>query len=718
MKRSMVFIVVIVVFLGFLSGCSSPTENIVNTFNLGEVLEKESNENGGVVGDLAANGIQLSISENALSKTQSFSLTTVNEYKLPDKKLGSLLSGPVQLSVDQDIKRFNAPIIIKMALTDDEIEGLKNEDEIWGAYFNGIEWEFIRPISRDLTNKTLSFETYHFSLFSKAKPTKEQILDNFAKQKAVEQWNNNNNNNVTKDQTQSLIKDILKNQLGIEGNQTLVEDIMVEMVKDDTYISLLNDYTEGNVEGYSQTVAMMAGEKIVDIIKNYPENVSSQLFQGIMENASKIGTGVQMATYLASGEYTNAMKALSEEIIGNYPLVAMFKTAAEITERQIGRWKDQELEAAYQVFSKGAESSVPFWGYSVDKGNFNSVWDQMRGIQTKVLDDAIKDYAARLGVSPDSLGENVLNNIRTQAKNDLEDQFKNRLASEEDIERQKQENLKLIQEYNNSNLLEKYRLGFTEDTDLEFRLERLFRLKEMILKDTKARMTNNDLPDKGEISVKTIAILTNIWYSGENGKKEYKERLIELGYLEPEPDIAIVLKYNGVAGSVDYTPQYEYELLGYFLSDIPIGPDGTFDQSFQSGNSLKLKESWLFDDGGKATLESGNVNGKIDLNTFEGNGNVTMSWKFFEEGGSGIDYQKYDIKRTFNGTISISPAYGGENKNRDHVYFEYYGKSVWDITYTGKEYDADKKEYFLNTSSWQEENLEWGITASYEKILK
>lgn len=717
MKRSIGTILVFTMILSFLVGCSGGSSTL-SSFNLDKPIESISDERGGIIGSLDTNGIQLEVGENALTKQQNIVVRKATDFKLPDKKQGILLSEPIELFIDQEIKRFDAPIIIKMSLTDDEIKGLKNEDEIWGAYFNGVNWEYIRPTTRDIVNKVLIFETYHFSWFSKSKPTKDQILNNFAQQKAVEQWNNNNNNNVTKKETESLIKEILKNQLGIDSNPTLVEDILVEMVKDDTYISLLNDYAEGNVEGYAQTVAMMAGEKIVDIIKNYPENVSGKILEGVMEHSSKIGTGIQMATYLASGEYTNAMKALSEEIIGNYPLLAMFKTAAEITERQIARWKDQELEAAYQVYRNGVESSVPFWGYSVEKGDFNSLWDQMRGIQTKVLSDAIKDHAARLGVSPDSLGEKVLENIREQAKRDLEDEFKKRFASEAEIERQKQENLKLIEAYNSANLLEKYRLGYTENTDLELRLERLFRIKDMILKDTNARVTNNDLPDKKEISPRTIALLTTIWYTGEDGKEEYRQKLIELGYLDPEPDTKLVLRYNGVASQVDHIPEYDNEVMGYFLSDIPVGEDGSFSHTFSGGKSLKLGESWLFASGATVTLESGSIQGKVDLNTMRGSAIVELKWRFLEEAGAGLDYQKYDIKRSFSGEATIEPAYSEPNKSRDQVYFAFYGPSTWDIAYTGKDYDPEKQEYFINTINYKEENSEWGVTAAYEKIME
>jgi len=61
-----------------------------------------------------------------------------------------------------------------------------------------------------------------------------------------------------------------------------------------------------------------------------------------------------------------AAKALSTEIINTYPLGRMFNNAAEITEREIERWKSQEMEAAYQIYKKGTSSWLP-WGYNVEK---------------------------------------------------------------------------------------------------------------------------------------------------------------------------------------------------------------------------------------------------------------------------------------------------------------------------------------------------------------
>jgi hypothetical protein len=718
MRKIISYILILFIIAGLSTGCGGQ-KTVDSSFNLSEPLIGSVDNSGASIGDLESNGVSLDIAVDAFATAQTITMSPVDEYEVPDKNRAQLLSAPLKIDVDQDLKRFDAPITIKMSLTNEEVEIIEQGDEIWGAYYNGSDWDFIKPSIVDTEKRFIAFNTYHFSTYSKAQVEKDEIINKFSESNALEQWNARNGNTAIDEETKSLIKDILVNKMGLGGNPTLEEDIIAAVLKEDAYINLLNDYSEGNVDAYSQTIALLAGEKIVDIISEYPESVAGEILSNVTEHASKIGTGVQMATHLVNGEYTEAMKALSNEIIDSYPLTKMLKTAAEITERQIARWKDQELEAAYQVYKNGAESDIPWWGYNAEKGNFEDVWSQMKGLQTKVLSDAKADEAARMGVAPDQLGEKVLEGIRVKAKENLKKEFEERVLGESEIEKIKNDNLKLIEVYRKANLLEKYRYGYTESTDLEQMLDRLFRLKARILKDTKSRMTNVDLPDKGEISAETIAILSQIWYTQPDGKEKYAEKLVELGYAEPAPDLLMTLKINGVAGIVDYTPELEYEAIGYFMDTIPINSDGTINVDFPGGKTIKIPDALIFrlpSPGKTLTLESAQLRGKFDAARNEGSGTLSINWRILEEAGSGIDYEKYDVKRSLTGDFRISEAYGEPNKSRGHLYLEIYGKAEWDQSYTGKSYDPEKQEYFLETSSSSYPVDGWGGTYSYEVV--
>ncbi len=526
MKRFILFGISIVLLV---SGCGKVVEPIQESVGKNEVT----------IGSLEKNQFALEIESDTFQNDKSISIEPVKDYQKMNQVKGELLSEPLSFNIDMDIPRFNKPITISFPLTDKEIKDLDEPEDIWIGYFNGKEWENIRPSKIDLENKIIEFETYHFSLFSKSKPTKKERIDKFAGQKAEEIWNETKNNSETQKEVNKLVGNILKDKFGIT-DKSLQQDVVEAILKENDYTGLMVSYKDNKMDEFGQNMAVLAGKKIFKIIEEMPETNAGLLLDKITQNASKIGTGVQMASYIAEGKYEDAAKALSNEILDTYPITKLFKTAAQITDRQIKRWKDQELQAAYEVFKNGAESNIPFWGYQVEKGDFDALWDQMRGLQTKVLDDAIHEYALKNGISVDSMGPSMLEKIRKEAKQKLRQEMTTRLEEEKEIEKIKKENMKLLEVYEETGLLEKYSSGYWDDISLEFRMERLFRIKDMILKDTGCRMTGNDSPEIKEISPETISMLTSIWYKSKDGKEQYRKKLVELGYIEPGKALKIV----------------------------------------------------------------------------------------------------------------------------------------------------------------------------------
>ncbi|MDP2889565.1 MAG: hypothetical protein Q8P34_11480, partial [Bacteroidota bacterium] len=273
-------------------------------------------------------------------------------------------------------------------------------------------------------------------------------------------------------------------------------------------------------------VAVLAGKKICDIVTS--ESNAKGLLGMVTEHSSKVGAAVKVAVALSEGDAEAAAKELSMEILNSFPLTKLLTTTARLTEMQINRWKNQELEAAYQVFVNGADSSLP-WGFQVEQGNFEELWSQLRGLVPKINTDAIENYAALKGMKASELNSVVLDKIRRDAKENLRLEFEKRKNQESRIETIKAENIKLISEFERANLLSRNRFGFTDATDFDFRIERLFRIKDMILKDTKSRLGFTGINSGGVISSETVANLIQIWYS-DNGKEKYRQELIRLGY--------------------------------------------------------------------------------------------------------------------------------------------------------------------------------------------
>ena len=479
-----------------------------------------------VAGDLKQNSIQLNVSKGTFDQQIKLQVKENGSAPQFDKKRANLIGTPFEITIDQKTKRLFKPVIVKLKLDKDEIVSLKNSGDLWMSYYNGKKWDYFIPLEVNLSEAYVKFETYHFSLFAKAEPTKEERINDFSYKNAVNKWAGNDNNTATKQAIEQMVSKILSEKMGLD-NKSLTQDIVEAMLKEDDYTNLMVSYNDGRMEDFAQDIAIMAGSKICDIVTN--DSNAKGLLGMVTDHSSKVGTGIKIAVALSEGDGETAAKELSLEIINSFPLTSTLKTAAEITEQQINRWKDQELEAAYQVFVKGAESSIPWWGYQVEPGKFDEVWSQMRGLETKILDDAIKNYAALKNMRPGDLNTVVLEKIRKNTRENLRQEFIKRKDQEAKIEAIQAENIKLVKEFENANLLVGGRFGYTDNTSFDFRLERLFRVKDMILKDTKSRLGFTGVDAGGIISAKTVATLLQIWYS-DNGKEKYQKELTKLGY--------------------------------------------------------------------------------------------------------------------------------------------------------------------------------------------
>jgi len=499
-----------------------------------ERLNVNLNNSDAIAGDLKQNAIQLNVSKGTFD--QQIKLQVKENRSAPqfDKNRANLIGTPFEITIDQKSKRLNKPVQVKLKLEQTEIAALNHPGDLWIGYFNGKSWDYFKPLEVNLSEKYVKFETYHFSDYAKAELTKKEIINDFAYKNAVSQWVENDNNALNRQATEQMVSEILSKKMGL-NNKSLAQDVVEAMMQENDYTALLVNYNDGNMEDFSQNVAVLAGKKICDIVTS--DSNAKGLLGMVTEHSSKVGTAVKVAVALSEGDPEAAAKELSMEILNSFPLTKLLTTTARLTEMQINRWKNQELEAAYQVFVNGADSSLP-WGFQVEQGNFEELWSQLKGLVPKINTDAIENYAALKGMKSSELNSVVLDKIRRDAKENLRLEFEKRKNQESRIEKIKAENIKLISEFERANLLSRNRFGFTDATDFDFRIERLFRIKDMILKDTKSRLGFTGVDDGGIISAQTIAALTQIWYS-DNGKEKYRQELIKRKYLKEDKPIAI-----------------------------------------------------------------------------------------------------------------------------------------------------------------------------------
>ncbi len=494
-----------------------------------EELNADLSLSKAVVGNLDQNGIQLDIPSETFD--QNVKLQVKEDATAPsfDNKRATLLGTPYKISIDQKSKRLNKPVTVTFKLSEQEISELEHPEDLWIGYYNGQQWDYFMPSEVNTKEKFVTFDTYHFSPYSKSKLTKEERIDDFADKLAVEQWSAKSNNVPARKATEKMVRQILGEKLGL-SNKSMTQDIVESIMGESDYQKLLVSYNDNNMTKFSQELSLLTGKIIVKVVTE--DSNAKALLGSVIKHASKINTGLNMARALSEGKLEQAAKDLSKEIIGTFPITKLFREAARITDKQIIRWRDQELEAAYKVYLNGAESSVPFWGYSVRAGDFQAVWIQMKGLKPQLLRDAKQKYALANGIDVDRLGKRALDIIEEETMRNLEAKFKRRGKEEKEIGKLKAENIKLIKIFENKKLLDRGYFGYVRQSSLEIRLHRLYKIKDMILRDTKCKVGFIGGAEDGIIHAKIIARLIQIWYDRDNGPQKYREELIKRGYIK------------------------------------------------------------------------------------------------------------------------------------------------------------------------------------------
>lgn len=616
-----------------------------------ERLNVNLNNSDAIAGDLKQNAIQLNVSKGTFD--QQIKLQVKENRSAPqfDKNRANLIGTPFEITIDQKSKRLNKPVQVKLKLEQTEITALNHPGDLWIGYFNGKSWDYFKPLEVNLSEKYVKFETYHFSDYAKAELTKKEIINDFAYKNAVSQWVENDNNALNRQATEQMVRKILNEKMGLD-DKSLTQDVVEAMLKENDYTNLMVSYNDGRMDDFAQDIAVLAGKKICDVVTN--DSNAKALLGSVTEHSSKNGTGVKIAVALSNGDGEQAAKELSMEILNTFPLTKLLTTTAELTERQINRWKNQELEAAYQVFVNGADSSLP-WGFQVEQGNFEELWSQLKGLVPKINTDAIENYAALKGMKSSELNSVVLDKIRRDTKENLRLEFEKRKNQESRIETIKAENIKLISEFERANLLSRNRFGFTDATDCDFRIERLFRIKDMILKDTKSRLGFTGVDDGGIISAQTIAALSQIWYS-DNGKEKYRQELIRRGYLKEDKPIAI--SKVGVAKPVE-DPLKKKSPAATNTITASSGSDTNADNQGTGKGLWVLVETINYD--GKTDIDNTNKDGVHKAGGSSSPGSYNYEWEYLGKADSYYNPplksgESYSIKCTVSNPPKVMDA--------------------------------------------------------------
>lgn len=482
------------------------------------------------LGNIAKDGVEVTIPANTFAKPTEVCL--INPDKAP-KYASKEMTGfgaPIEISVGEESVRLQQPVTVRMKFDPARLGADLESGSLYMGYYNGKQWQYIKP-AVDRENNIMSFTTSHFSLFGQAKLTVDQRIEQYTHNAALADWAQDQSDEMTNAAAEKVIDHILQDKLGI-SDATTKGKVLNSLLKDDEWGGMLKNLANGDVEGFNQDLQVLAGKKIVE---NVPKSTLSKALGGLTSDfgVGTVAKASEAAGYLAEGRAKDAARIIGEHIADQFMITTAGKIAVAAIEHKISSWKNEEVEAAYQAYKNGASSKVPWWGYQVEKGNFDDVWSQMGGAARQLELEAIAaQEKAREEAGMPPLTDREKEKLRTMVEKDLKKQFEQRVKTDAEIEKKKAEYDLIMGMYKESGFMEKGRWGWEKGYELEQRLDVLLHFKDKLLKDTGRKfIKDGNGHTKESISVNELKSIAMDWFSTDD-PAERQRKYVE--YLKKE----------------------------------------------------------------------------------------------------------------------------------------------------------------------------------------
>ena len=554
-----------------------------------ETLKATTGAQSATLGNLAINQVQVVIPAGAFPSGTAVTVTTQDTVPAVNANVMTPVGTPVNISAGDKPTRLKQLMTVTLKFDPGKLPKGTNASLLWATFWDGQTWQLIKPDKVDLQAGTLTFSSGHMTLFGTVKITVDEKIEQYVHSKTVADVAQKDvvDEVVTK-LAEAAIDHILKDRLGVKEESTKYK-ISSSLLKDDEWGDIIRQaktvYTNGlkvrqedDVVALVQTINGFVGKKLVEnldegtlsnALKKIPGagyNVST----GAGDDASKelssgvgwVTAGTDAAAYLAEKNYREAARIIGSKLADDIKLLKVVKASAEIIDYRINVWKDGELEAAYKAYRNGSSTKTGY-GYEVDKGDFNGVWDQARAIGERMQIEAVAaETSARIegGQTPPSPREEQL--IRDKVKTNLEAEFKARSAKDDQIAAQEAELKKLMAVFKSRGLLDDAS-GFRYVNDnLDFRLDAVVRMRDKILRDAKGqKVTNEDIAD-----------LTASYLSGSlpQGRAAYIALLKKKFGIDLNAPITVAVSARGLIQSRDKSNSFGTE-----ANPFPVTISGT-----------------------------------------------------------------------------------------------------------------------------------------------
>jgi hypothetical protein len=285
-------------------------------------------------------------------------------------------------------------------------------------------------------------------------------------------------------------------------------------------------------------MALLAGSKMAEIV---PASVYQAGLKKIVGSADQIATVSQAAGLVAGGDYKGAAKLIGTSIANKALITTAVTITAQVVQGQIDSWQNSEVEAAYKAYRDGANGH--FWGYNNDAKDFDSVWDQMRGIRRQLEINAIKkENSVRSDNDLPPLTPDQENVVRDETKESFRGQFTSRAAGEAALKQEEDKENKILAAFKNDGFFDPAGApgNFGKGLDEQGVLNLMYGFADKVMKDT----NRPDLTDKtglivnGAINTDDIVRAARYFFSGPDGKQQYAKFLKDRFGINLSPALA------------------------------------------------------------------------------------------------------------------------------------------------------------------------------------
>jgi hypothetical protein len=377
------------------------------------------------------------------------------------------------------------------------------------AYYTGSSWTYIPAASADAAAHTVTFPIFHFSEYYPSKFKSELEAAKYYSAQMAAQKVLGEKGGDPQVASQALAG-LLADKLGL-GEDAFSKKMLADIAADQDIVKVFDEYqTQGWTDtGYAYVMNYMCS-KVADRMAAASKDPASlgadETALGNMWDILKVGNaGSKFLGFITQGDTTDAGKALFD-VATDYTGVPgkAIKYTLQGMQNALDVWRDGEVEKAFQVYTNGSSGSLFGYG-AVDPGNFDEVWDNMKGASRQLSIERIaKENEARKTAGMPPLTAKEEDFYREKVKAELKSEFERRTELKDKIATQ-QKNLDLIlNEPYFAQLLESGNVSLRNKDDLndtlQNRLTRFNHLIERIFTDLKVDTVYSGPQQDGELN--------------------------------------------------------------------------------------------------------------------------------------------------------------------------------------------------------------------------